>query len=77
MRTGNNQYNEAGNLINGFDYERQAWVENGYYQDCNHPESMNCGCFGRKHHNESWLAWNKGTSDFMRTHFHIVVINVA
>jgi len=30
-----------------FDYDNQAWIINGVYQDCNHPESMDCQCFGR------------------------------
>jgi hypothetical protein len=30
-----------------YDYDNQAWIINGVYQDCNHPESMDCQCFGR------------------------------
>ena len=35
-----------------FDYDRQAWVKAGVYQDCAHPESMACGCYGRVHAGE-------------------------
>jgi len=38
-----------GKLTNGYDYEHQAWVLNGRYVDCGHPETMDCGCYGRKH----------------------------
>jgi len=41
-----------GRLMNGYDYENQAWVVNGKYVRCGHPESMNCGCYGRKHEGE-------------------------
>ena len=47
-RESNDRY--IGNrLIDGYDYENQAWVIDGVYQRCGHPESMNCGCFGRKY----------------------------
>mgnify|MGYP001561622491 CR=1 FL=1 len=36
MRVGGNQY-KAGQLVNGYDYELQAWVKNGRIQDCGHP----------------------------------------
>ena len=35
-----------------FDYKNQAWVENGVYVRCGHPELMECGCFGRIHAGE-------------------------
>lgn len=35
-----------------FDYENQAWVVNGRYIRCGHPESMACGCYGREHAGE-------------------------
>ena len=57
MRESNNQI-ENSNLINGYDYEHQAWVKNGYYENCGHPDDMNCGCFGRRHADEAWLAHN-------------------
>lgn len=37
MRTSTNQVNN-GTLINGYDYENQAWVIAGVYQDCGHPQ---------------------------------------
>ena len=45
-RTSNDQYRN-GLLFNGYDYTRQAWVKDGFYVRCGHPESMNCDCFGR------------------------------
>lgn len=30
-----------------YDYKNQAWVVDGKYADCAHPQAMNCGCFGR------------------------------
>jgi hypothetical protein len=35
-----------------YDYTNQAWVTNGVYKRCGHPESMNCGCYGRAHRGE-------------------------
>ena len=35
-----------------YDYTHQAWVENGVYIRCGHPESMDCGCYGRAHAGE-------------------------
>lgn len=36
-----------------FDYERQAWIKDGKYVRCGHPESMDCGCYGRLHEGEA------------------------
>lgn len=36
----------------GFDYVNQAWVIDGRYQSCGHPEAMGCQCFGRLHAGE-------------------------
>ena len=33
-------------------YERQAWVVDGRYDDCGHPEYMECGCYRRLHAGE-------------------------
>src|SRR5258706_14459495 len=41
-----------GILIDGFDYQNQAWVVSGFYLDCAHPKSMNCDCYGRLHADE-------------------------
>ena len=35
-----------------YDYDLQVWIKEGKYQDCGHPESMSCGCYGRLHKNE-------------------------
>ena len=36
-----------------YDYTNQAWIVNGVYARCGHPEAMNCGCFGRLHAGET------------------------
>lgn len=38
--------------VTGFDYQHQAWVKDGLYIRCGHPESMPCGCYGRSHEGE-------------------------
>jgi hypothetical protein len=50
-RTGGNSYLN-GLLWNGYDYTRQAWVTDGVYVRCGHPELMKCGCYGREHAGE-------------------------
>lgn len=35
-----------------YDYTNQAWVVDGKYQACSHPETMDCKCFGRLHAGE-------------------------
>lgn len=47
-RISNDQFDAQGVLVNGFDYNNQAWVEDGKYVRCGHPESMHCGCYGRR-----------------------------
>ncbi len=32
-----------------FDYTNQAWVRDGKYIRCGHPETMNCKCYGKLH----------------------------
>ena len=44
-----NEYNDKGYLVNGFDYVRQAWVQGGRYVRCGHPEGMACNCWGRNY----------------------------
>jgi len=56
MRTTKNQYNENHKLINGYDYKNQAWVIDGKYQRCGHPENMDCTCYGKEHENEETPA---------------------
>ena len=40
-----------------FDYDNQAWIVNGVYQDCNHPARMaaqcEATCYGRTHKGEN------------------------
>jgi hypothetical protein len=48
MRMSGNEVNAAGELVSGFDYDNQAWVEDGRYLNCGHPEGMKCGCYGRR-----------------------------
>ena len=37
----------------GFDYANQAWIEEGKYLACAHPESMHCQCYGKLHAGET------------------------
>ena len=39
-----------------YDYDRQAWVHNGRYVRCGHPEARQCGCYGREHEGEATVA---------------------
>jgi len=54
MRKSKNEFDEKGNLINGFDYNLQVWVVNGIIQFCGHPAEMQPNCcnagrlFGKK-----------------------------
>jgi hypothetical protein len=52
MRYSNDEYRN-GLLWNGFDYTRQAWIKDGKYVRCGHPESMACGCVGREFEGET------------------------
>ncbi len=54
-RTSRDWYHE-GRLIQGFDYDHQAWVQSGFYLDCNHKRELMCGCYGRKHKGEATVA---------------------
>lgn len=49
MRLSGDERDGNGRLVNGFDYDRQAWVVNGRYIRCGHPETMACKCYGREH----------------------------
>jgi hypothetical protein len=33
--------------LNGYDYDNQAWYQNGVYIACGHPEDMDCNCYGK------------------------------
>lgn len=35
-----------------YDYANQAWVQDGRYVRCGHPEVMACNCYGRLHAGE-------------------------
>ena len=35
-----------------FDYVNQAWIVNGHYIRCGHPDNMQCDCYGRLHQGE-------------------------
>ena len=47
MRISQDVYRD-GLLFDGYDYDRQAWVKDGMYLRCGHPQAMQCGCFGRE-----------------------------
>ena len=51
MRKSTDVYKD-GRLVNGYDYENQAWVINGRYVRCGHLEKMDCQCFGKIHEGE-------------------------
>ena len=59
-RTSQDQYNDIGLLTNGYDYSKQAWVVDGKYMRCGHPESKPCprigNCYGRTHENRPCLT---------------------
>lgn len=48
----NEQPPATAKLFNGYDYKNQSWVKNGMYVECNHPESMQCNCYGKIHKGE-------------------------
>lgn len=50
-RASADQYKD-GKLFNGYDYDNQTWVREGIIQRCGHPESMDCGCYGKLHAGE-------------------------
>jgi hypothetical protein len=39
--------NSINTALDGYDYDNQAWYKNGVYIRCGHPDSMDCGCFGK------------------------------
>lgn len=38
--------------VSGYDYRVGAWVLDGFYCSCAHPEWVDCACFGRDHASE-------------------------
>ena len=55
MRNTVNHYKD-GRLYNGYDYTNQAWVKDGKYVRCGHPDDMDCDCYGRLHEGEETKA---------------------
>ena len=53
-RTSINVY-RGDRLWDGYDYDKQSWVQNGVYVECGHPKDMDCGCYGRLHAGEATL----------------------
>jgi hypothetical protein len=52
MSRESNDHHVNGRLIDGFDYENQAWVRHGRYLNCGHSAHQPCGCYGREHQGE-------------------------
>lgn len=63
MRTSVNLLTEEGVLLNGYDYINQAWVMDGVYVRCGHPEAMDCGCYGKEHEGEACAIRGDGMED--------------
>jgi hypothetical protein len=40
----------------GYDYDNQAWYQNGVYVLCGHPASFDCDCYGKLHAGEKVSA---------------------
>lgn len=55
-RLSRDHFDTSGRLIEGFDYDNQAWVQLGVYLDCGHKKDLLCGCYGRKHKGEETVA---------------------
>jgi hypothetical protein len=36
-----------------YDYDNQAWIVNGKYENCAHPVDHGCQCYGRLHQGEN------------------------
>jgi len=51
MKKSNNE-TVCDRLLNGYDYDNQAWVIDGKYVRCGHPENVNCNCYGKEHEGE-------------------------
>ena len=49
-----------------YDYENQAWVVNGKYQRCEHPDSMTCLCYGRVHAGEWYTIPETGDGAYVQ-----------
>ena len=42
-----------------YDYRNQAWIADGRYVRCGHPESMHCACHGKLHEGEKAFKMSK------------------
>lgn len=42
----------GGKLQTCYDYQNQAWIVNGRYVRCNHPDDVDCQCYGKLHEGE-------------------------
>lgn len=56
MRISKLHNSEQNTPVIGYDYNNQAWVVDGRYKCCGHPDSMNCRCYGRIHAGEPVAA---------------------
>lgn len=54
-RTSADRFDTEGRLLDGFDYDNQAWVADGHYLNCGHI-LRDCGCYGREHIGEPTVA---------------------
>lgn len=48
-RNSNDELDSTGQVLNGFDYDLQVWVEDGRVMDCGHKVLSRCGCAARKY----------------------------
>jgi hypothetical protein len=49
-----------------YDYKNQAWMKDGRYLDCSHPDAMDCQCYGRKYEGltvEQATYWKNKNTD--------------
>lgn len=60
-RVSSDQY-VNGRLMNGYDYDNQAWVKDGKYVACGHPEAMNCKCYGKIHEGQETVCSHTNSS---------------
>lgn len=51
MRQSSN-YIFNGVIWHGYSYDKQCWIEDNVIQDCGHPKTMSCDCYGRQHAGE-------------------------
>lgn len=56
MRQSSDIYNKEGRLMEGYDYDNQAWVKNGKYIRCAHSYFHNCKCYGKINEGRETIA---------------------